>query len=324
MKILTMKKNRFISLCFILILVSCSKNYESSILEKRVNTVEKEFIKGVSVKNGTLHFDSEDTFFDLADQIANMGNEDFNDRSLCIGFNSYRTKFHNEEVEYEKEVNRIVEEAYLNNVEPTISVEKPSPDILSNVYRSIADTNGIFYVNGVKHIVKGNQIEGYMLNKTKAGESLIGCASYMIDGEETQTKASSTYTYYTNNAVCHQRKAITQPTVYRTIYYTPNGVAVNRYTLDIFMDARKKSWGAWVHYSTSYAISSILFNGVVYSDMDSGSSTSHTFTIINETSYNVHIFSYKYATRGTIEHGYTFYDKNNNNESVVLPNANDC
>lgn len=318
-----MKKNGLITLCFILILVSCSKNYESSISDKTVNTVEKEFIKGVSVKNGTLHFDSEDNFFDLAGQIANMGNEDFNDRSLCVGFNSYRTKFYNEEIKYEKEINRIVEEAYLNNVEPTISIEKPSSDILSNVYRSIVDINGIFYVNGVKHIVKGNQIEGYMLSDTKAGESLIGCTSYMTDGEETQTKTSETYTYYPNTAMCKSKKAITRPTVYRTIYYTPNG-AVNRYTLDIFMDARKKSWGAWVNYSTSYSISGILFNGVVYGNMDSGESESHTFTIISETSYNVHIFSYKYATRGTIEHGYALYDKKSDNGTFVFPTANDC
>lgn len=319
---LTMKKIILTTLLAVIALASCQK--ESQIIENYesdrgilVHKISEKFPEGVRVKNGTLYFDSQSDFFKSANLIANMTNDEFIDFCQLTGFNSYRADFYKKELKYEQKINKLIENSERNNTELIVSDDKPVPSVKSHLYRSIIDLNGIFYVGKTKNVVKGTNIEGYESSNTKSGEVLIGKTSYLIDKPKPKTTVNQSYTYskYTVECSCRDRRAITKPTVHMTAYYHDYDITSN-FTLEIFMDGLTKRWGSWKDYSTTYTIQAISFNGVSYPNMHAPESIHHTFTITRTDYFDVHSFVYKFATGGTAHNPLPFY-KDVNNDGYI-------
>lgn len=281
-------------------------------------TSEIEDAGNIYVSDGALHFKSIEVFCDEADKIANMNNEDFLDFVDSTGFNSYRAEFYEYQMKNEQQLHIDT----LDNIVVSDSITS-SFDVLSHFYRSIIDKNGVFYVDNVKHIVKGTTIKAYTLSKSKSFENLIGTTSYLFNSAETKSTVKYDYPekYYTADG---DRKAITQPTVYETSVFTSSGDRVRQYKVEVFVDGMKWSWGKWRHYSTEYRIKDFGYyttnmsaKKILCSYISSGGeSSNHTFVFNYTINYDAEdwkpvdikiLFEYNYATRGTAAFGYGTY-----------------
>lgn len=109
----------------------------------------------VVMKDGTLCFESVDTFTKTAEELSNMSDSLFEAWEKSMGFSSYRTK-----------VNRLIEEA--DAIEDNVIRHEfilahsrfikeedgeATPLIGSQLYRTIVNEDGVFYVNQTKNVV---------------------------------------------------------------------------------------------------------------------------------------------------------------------------
>lgn len=281
----------------------------------------------VVMKDGTLCFESVDTFTKTAEELSNMSDSLFEAWEKSMGFSSYRTK-----------VNRLIEEA--DAIEDDIARHEfilthsrfikeedgeATPLIGSQLYRTIVNEDGVFYVNQTKNVVGENTVTGYS-NMTRS----IQRTTYT--GSMTRTLISN-LTYETREKKVSKRKVITSAKVVKYVAFdAPNA----RYThgVEILVDGKKKGVGRWKHYTTDHHVKEVhiefdwipvgidsnsnLIYGSFNENYNPTVSSGNSHRLIKTYSagypspydinlYGVNVLTYKAFTRGTGEDNYLFY-----------------
>lgn len=306
-------------------MISCNKN--EAIVE---NTTAKqgtktELIEGVSVIDGVLHFESADKFFEIADKIKIMSDEEFNAIASKTGFKSYRLKLHKEQAErtakvdeWVKAMELAVDSDYIIEGDDPFKDEFIKPKIESSLYISIISEDGVFFVNGVKHVVDETHVSGYSISKTKSNvtEKLIGSEKYIL---QSNTKG---YTHYTKaRFYCEDRSVTAYPKKGYDVVFN-EGTPNKRYLFEVHTYAEKHRWGRWRTYNTSHTLAEVRVGNIYCGGINSSNDCVNQHSgfglpdsaFNNEQEFLKASFYFKFTTRGTVAHGYGVYDSTNLNE----------
>lgn len=281
----------------------------------------------VTVRDGILVFESADSFIKTAETISNLSDEALEEWEQSIGFSSYRTKVnrlieeaeaiddsiarHNYVVEHDKFIKEIGEDVF--------------PVIGSQLYRSITDENGEFYVNQTKNVVDENTISGY---NTKSR----GVQKTTYTGNTSRTLVSN-LNYETREKKVGKRKVITSAKIVKYVAFD-NANARFAHGIEILVDGKKKGPAKWKHYTTDHHLKEVhvefdyiptgvdangnIILGKFADDYNLTISSGNSHRLIKTysagypsssdiTLYGANVLTYKAFTRGTGEENYLFY-----------------
>ncbi|WP_455591777.1 hypothetical protein [Bacteroides sp.] len=281
----------------------------------------------VTVCDGVLVFESADSFIKTAETISNLSDEALEEWEQSIGFSSYRTK-----------VNRLIEEA--EAIEDSLTrhnyvvehgkfIKEVGEDIFpvigSQLYCSVVDENGVFYVNQTKNVVDENTVSGYnaksrsVQKTTYTGNTSRGLVSNLV--------------YETREKKVGKRKVITSAKVVKYVAFdAPN----TRYShgVEILVDGKKRGPAKWKHYTTDHHVKEVtiefewipigidanknLIYGHFKDEYNATISSGNSHRLIKTYSagypspidinlFGVNMLTYKAFTRGTGEADYLFY-----------------
>ena len=298
------------------VMSSCNKSetIKNPIIEQEST---QQFIAGVTVKDGTLHFESEVGFYELMYKVDSMSDVQFNELALKTGFKSYRAKLNIAQAKRTAKIDAWVDSMELVNPNFKIVGENPFfdelviPKIKSSLYRSIVNEDGVFYIDGVKNLVDATHVSGFSISNTRAkSEILIGTRRYV---NETTRLAQ----YPAADFRCNEKKVTVFPTKHYMTAYHPTG-EVRKYSFAISSVGYRYRWGAWRIYDTRHNIIDLNIDGLTYPGTHSNVSTSVLFNysipdwyFYNESAFYAAKFSFRFYSQGTGAHGYGVYDSEN-------------
>lgn len=241
-------KKLFVLPLSILCLASCSNDIllENSEQTQRVE-VAKMMTNDFVIQNGAIHFCSVDAFFKQIDVLANMPKEEFElweSQNNFTSYKSYTNRLIDEALNIEDDElksNFILNHANYIKQQGDMVV----PVISANIYRSIVNKDGFFYVNGTKNIVDESTVSAYSNVARK-----IERASYVFN-EIQDSRAISNVQYERRQKDYDGRRVITSS---RVIQVSAFNDQFTRYAwgIEIFIDGMKKGPAKWKHYSTDH------------------------------------------------------------------------
>lgn len=297
-------------------------NVESSLIQTRTANGLPVVMKG-----GALCFESVDIFTKTAEELSNMSDSLFEAWEKSMGFSSYRTKVNRLIEEADAIENDMVRHEFILAHSQFLKEEdgEATPIIGSQLYRTIVNEDGVFYVNQTKNVVSENTVTGYS-NRTRS----VQRTSYTENNSRTLI---SNLTYETREKKVSKRKVITSAKV---VKYAAFDAPQARYThgIEILVDGKKKGLAKWKHYTTDHYVKEVHIefdwipvgidsnNNLIYGsykeDYNSTVSSGNSHRLIKTYSagypspydinlYGVNVLTYKAYTQGTGEANYLFY-----------------
>ena len=198
------------------------------------------------VENGVVHFTSSDAFFEEIHHLSNMPDEEFEAWEKENNFLSSRTIVKRLVLEAENIVDEAIKKDFVSKNSKYIKME--NGEILSTmnsqVYLSITNADGVFYVGDTKNVVDDIFVTGYE-NESRSVTKFAYCSS-------SKERLTSDVEYETREAVFDDRKVITSA---RIVQYVAYNEPFTRYALgvEIFIDGKAKgAFGRWKDYNTTY------------------------------------------------------------------------
>lgn len=197
------------------------------------------------VENGVLHFTSLDAFFKVTEEIANMPDSLYQIWEKEHNFVSYRTITDRLIGEAEAIEDENEQDAFIAKHANFIKKEDDLilPVMNANLYRSITNSEGVFYINGAKNVVTDSEVIAYNSNNQSINRS-----SYTITPRATNGIEYEEREYVRSDGA---RKVISKAKI---IIQSGFDGQFSRYAIavEIFIDGKKKKRGNWKHYSTTY------------------------------------------------------------------------
>jgi len=254
------RKSSLITLLFLSIITGSALFYSC---EKAEETTPSQTLEGVSVKNGSLNFESVDAFFAVSEKLGSMSEAERDNWEQSIGFTSMRS-----------EINTIIESTLEDeNADPSKLVAE-NKDILvlndegtidskikSQAFAAIVNREGVFYVDGTINLVRGGKIataeDGTIESAELALEGKLksdnkNVIEFISDSPELKSGCGSLMTAWTESSdrKCDYRM--------RTYIYPCFGCCGNFY-LQVRAERRvvnyKKNWlGKWKEYNTAVSL----------------------------------------------------------------------
>lgn len=238
-----------LTLCASAFLLASCQN-EEGIIDEQVNYSSVQTRTNVGedyyVENGVIHFTSLDAFFNVAEEVANLSDSEFNEWEKNNNFRSYRTIANEliaeaEEIEDEKERNNFISQNanYIKEENGNIL-----PVINANFYRSISNANGIFYICSTKNEVTDSEVIAYdERSRSVRRSTYFSPKARTVQGiqyEEREHKSGD-------------RKVISSAKIFIETAFDAQ-FERHAISLEIFIDGKAKAaFGRWKHYSTTYS-----------------------------------------------------------------------
>lgn len=247
--------------------ISCTKQSE---LEDIQNVSNAE----VKCIDGALHFNSSTACITYMDSLMNnplfKANFEANNN-----FKSLATETDNILYILSKIENEEVKNVALEDYKQFIFQEKGQllPRVLARGYALVANPDGVFYINDVKHRVVDGNIEIYDINPdTKTRDLQV--FSYLVQNADINTKLETSYAIDFAEYEGDKRKVFARAYLFKYIFYgtqAGSNVKVTRRiaVLQTHLSAQKKSMFGWNSYKTEFTIENFAYtfivNGVEFS-----------------------------------------------------------
>lgn len=163
--------------------VSCSENMNDNETKAEKTCVPNEIeIGGIQCIDGVLHFDSAQTCLSTMQFLAS--NENLSTFEAQYKFQSMRSFVDSLFEDLENCTTPAEYDAVLAYCDDYIVMDESNgclmPRVSSVGYASIANTDGVFYVSGIKHVVDGDQIYIENLDASTRTETPMTCSSYIV------------------------------------------------------------------------------------------------------------------------------------------------
>lgn len=320
---------------------SCQQNDEFTNQPTAKQETKQQFVEGVYVKDGTLHFESDVDFFKIMQKIESIPDVQFNNLALKTGFKSYRVKLNRDQAQRTAKIDAwvdsmelVVDSDFLIVGTDPFQDEFIIPEIKSSLYRSIVNEEGVFYIDGVKNVVDGTNISGYSTSNTKSvePETLIGTRRYVIENETRSISQYPEAKYY-----CRERSMRIVLGKEYIAGYSPSGMTTGEYVFSMLSITEKKSWGKWRFYNSRHDIrdlklitsgvygSTILFDDNIAPEDAAVVNFNYiapSWCFTSDADFHDAQITFKFTSRGTIEHGHGIY--NSKNVDADQYNSNPC
>ena len=264
-----MKNNNFLTIFILSILVSLYSCNERNVLPEELPSESPADVanyEGISVKNGALHFDTPDLFFETTEKLSKMSQDERDKWGEQIGFISLGTQLNQifnaiSNFDDDVDLQDIVNE---NSDIVEFRDDMVVPIIQSYAYASTANRKGIFFVNGIVHKVDGGRIassedgnEETVTNALKAGiksttssdetNNGIRVLDYVLQSSITRMSGCGNRMSAYNNS--SDRKVELEM---KTFTYYCSGCCGNYYNQVkfelIISNYKKNIWGNWKDY----------------------------------------------------------------------------
>ncbi len=240
-------KNNFILISLALsVFASCNNSDDLMNMEGDAMIPETRSIESLPyyVENGVLNFRSADDFFFYADSISNLSGYAFENWEKVTGFTSYRsiTDEMIGEIEDVEDNEFIYDKLLLNYSDFVEKVDdRVETKIKSNIYKSVVNKDGVFYVDGIRHLVDDCNVI-----TSRNGEN-INTVPYVTNVLTRTTTGSASLPLGFREKYGDDRMVFTQATV-RRIY----AMDVYRICVEVFIDGKKKGPAKWKQYATKF------------------------------------------------------------------------
>lgn len=277
MKKLTFKKNLLlvgVALGIAALFGSCEKDggIVASNTEKNAQ-IETLSIQGVKSINGTLYFASSDAYFAATESLANASSEQRKTWEESLGFKSLNRSVNEvykglSESESDADYDQIISEnSDIVSVEDGL-VKRNVPSLS---YALAANRSGVFYVEGVTHVVKGDKIA---MSLTKDAETLISALGSSLKsndpeieiesyvGESKSLKASCPTEYDESCSTSDRKVRIILICYSNTITLSNGGKRYSAAVATEMIPYYKSVFGKWKTYATSMTIRNYKFTVV--------------------------------------------------------------
>jgi hypothetical protein len=273
----------------LVVLFACSD--DNSELTKPSASTDSDYhvklTKPLTVINGILHFDSQETFFNVINEISQKSRKELDLWEQSLGFLSLRT-----------EVRMALDEIGMaETIESYYSILQKHSDLLEEqddaprskvedvIYQSIANRDGIFYVDGMlfkatkDHLLYGHnldqlkQVEDHQIAQLKASDK-IGVVNYISRAESQRIdiggRTNSTCSNSVNAVHTEGDRRVILKSYFSTFEY---GTCIlcfdyrclyETVTVNIKVLGEKKSiFGKWRSYVTSLEFADLNFKATV-------------------------------------------------------------
>lgn len=243
------RKNLFLTVCAGAFLLASCQSEDAMPGVDNASEMQTRAVIGEDyvVKNGVLHFTSLDSFFKVTEEIANMPDSLYQIWGEEHNFISYRTitdRLINEAeaMEDESEQNAFIAK-HANYIKKENDLILPIME--TNLYRSITNADGVFYVNGAKNVVANNEVVAY-----NASNEEINRSTYLSTKASIVEKSRKNYEERSKVRKDGKRMVITRAAL---LVQTAFDLQFARHALalEIFVDGKIKK-AKWRAYSTTY------------------------------------------------------------------------
>lgn len=258
-----MKLTKFIFLAFTIVVYACTKNDDISKTSVTSNDVSWGD-SSIQCIDGTLHFSSPESCFKTMDAlISDEALSAFEKKHNFISVRTFTDSLLDELIECEtpEEYQSILETCtdYLMEDEGRLM-----PKIVSFAYASIADIDGVFYVDGIKHTVSGDKIMVETSDPiTRA--SIVKEIDYVTPlNTNSETRGETNQKYYDNRYQQGKYKVFGRTHILRMVIAKNAGNGNTVYESSFAMELqvsgqKKKTLIGWNTYKDRFTIANLSF-----------------------------------------------------------------
>lgn len=232
--------------CVFLLFSSCSN--DTDLPKNKVEIAKTDY----KVINGTLYFNSIESFSKLIDSLCHLGSEELyawekeNDfYSLLHAIDDAEEQIFVGDSISQEQLDKYSDIVYFNEYEML------EPYILARIYQIACNRNGEFYIDKTRYEVSRTHITMGSLTKSGEYESIPYIST---DGVMTKGDVEGKITLGAAGYQTDSRMVNAYMYLYRTVFNNQQGQKVGQLIFELKSEAGKKRLGRWKSYKTQHLI----------------------------------------------------------------------